>query len=1208
MPRRRELREKVKWTNKMIDDAIKCKEKALTLVKSSEAPRRNGRKIGYMELMLDFWNKEGYDSLNLTKQNLSDEISQALKRKHGNPNSARPLAEIILSEQENICDETSDVNIRNDIVVNPNINTSPIIKVVGDKSIPEILTKATNIFIDISRDVGNYSARMWRTKLKNTPTNESVEIINTVCHKLIETHVNNTDVLINLWLINCIVYSTVVAFLLVNGVKNIVIKSRSSENLNGEPKWVVKLKGEIKQTRRFISQCDAERKRLTKNGRLTRRTRRNREEMLKCLKDGVTLSCTSITILIEKSKSKLKRLAKSLKRKLKNAEASKMNREFKTNQKNVYANFKQILDECAVDAEPVYKKVKKKASQVFENAQDVVDFWAGIWEKTDSGNPNAQWISDIEKAFREIVPVTNCNRIPIVYTDIHKSIRKKKNWSAPGPDLIVNFWWKKLTATHLWITNIVDQIVNDDVYPGVWFSLGRVTLIPKDDEWSAANQRPITCTNNIYKWYTSVLLLHSNKHLDDNNLMQIDQRGAKSNCSGTTDNLLLDDTIIRDAIMHKRNLSCAWLDVRKAFDSLSHSYLKRIIAIHQMPLKLVKALWTVMDNWFVQIDIPTAQGVIQSRLIHFSNGELQGDSLGPLLYTLAKNPISWVLRQQEGYVLSAPIKEKVTHALFVDDLKKYDGSVPALGRNLQITRNMMGDAGLGWNEKKCKCAHLKRGKMFIEDLTLEDGFKLKCLDSLDLYKYLGVPECVVHDIPNLCVKIMNSISGRANVTWSSPLSDYNKITTTNTFVNSTAEYFFWSEKFRLEDLKKMDICVREAMVKNGAKHYQQLNSLLYLPKRMGGRGLRSLENTYKETKIKAAIKLLDTTDKRIMLVTKFNRNCLRSNHASIFKDAIKYASELDLKLEIEDNSYSVTFEKEQETICTDSYNVIKGQITQKRNEKLESEVFKSTWQGLNFKARKDDETLQQGCYDWLKTWKNVPSNIVRDIYDLYCQTLSTKTFQLIRSECAPTDTVCRLCKSGNESVKHILNGCEKLLKGPYTRRHDQALKCFFNELLMKCGFISECPPWFSQIKVKPYYDNDDASIWWNIPEFTGATTDDEERIFRPDGKVMLKHAKKIFLIEITISGIDIRQIRYEEKNQKYEAIRRNIMREEPEYTVDQITLVMDSLGGYSKNLCDNIGKVFQDAKIIQRIIHKMQKSVLSGSVHISRCFKLETQV
>ena len=278
----------------------------------------------------------------------------------------------------------------------------------------------------------------------------------------------------------------------------------------------------------------------------------------------------------------------------------------------------------------------------------------------------------------------------------------------------------------------------------------------------------------------------------------------------------------------------------------------------------------------------------------------------------------------------------------------------------------MGDAGLEWNEKKCKCAHLKRGKIFIEDITLEDGFKLKCLTSFDLYKYLGVPECIVHDIPTLCEKLLKIITGRANIMWSSPLSGSNKVTATNTFVNSTAEYFFWSEKFRVDDLKKMDICVREAMVKNGAKHCQQMNSLLYLPKSMGGRGLKSLENTYKETKIKAAIKLLNTTDKRIMLVTMFNRNCLKSNHASIFKDAVKYATDLDLKLKIEENSYSVSFEKKHEMISTDSITVIKGQITQKRNKKLECEIFKSTWQGLNFKFRKEDETLEPGCYDWLK--------------------------------------------------------------------------------------------------------------------------------------------------------------------------------------------------------------------------------------------------
>lgn len=53
----------------------------------------------------------------------------------------------------------------------------------------------------------------------------------------------------------------------------------------------------------------------------------------------------------------------------------------------------------------------------------------------------------------------------------------------------------------------------------------------------------------------------------------------------------------------------------------------------------------------------------------------------------------------------------------------------------------------------------------------------------------------------------------------------------------------------------MDTEIRAAMNRNGAKHFQQISDLLYMPKSQGGRGLRSLEDTYKQTKVKAAIKL-----------------------------------------------------------------------------------------------------------------------------------------------------------------------------------------------------------------------------------------------------------------------------------------------------------------------------------------------------------------
>ena len=72
-------------------------------------------------------------------------------------------------------------------------------------------------------------------------------------------------------------------------------------------------------------------------------------------------------------------------------------------------------------------------------------------------------------------------------------------------------------------------------------------------------------------------------------------------------------------------------------------------------------------------------------------------------------------------------------------------------------------------------------------------------------------------------------------------------------------------------------------------------------------------------------------------------------------------------------------------------------------------------------------------------------------------------------------------------------------------------------------------------------------------------------------------------------------------------IMRNIRRVEEGFEVDQITIVMDSLGGYSKSLHHNISKVVNDRKIADRIIKKMQKAVLCESSRIARCFKLGSQ-
>ena len=55
--------------------------------------------------------------------------------------------------------------------------------------------------------------------------------------------------------------------------------------------------------------------------------------------------------------------------------------------------------------------------------------------------------------------------------------------------------------------------------------------------------------------------------------MEREQRGAREKCSGTFDNLVIDRMVCQDSQSGKRNLSIAWVAVRKAFDPIDHRWL-----------------------------------------------------------------------------------------------------------------------------------------------------------------------------------------------------------------------------------------------------------------------------------------------------------------------------------------------------------------------------------------------------------------------------------------------------------------------------------------------------------------------------------------------------------------------------------------------------------------------------------------------------------
>ena len=88
------------------------------------------------------------------------------------------------------------------------------------------------------------------------------------------------------------------------------------------------------------------------------------------------------------------------------------------------------------------------------------------------------------------------------------------------------------------------------------------------------------------------------------------------------------------------------------------------------------------------------------------------------------------------------------------------------------------------------------------------------------------------------------------------------------------------------------------MIENGAKHPLGSTKLIYSPRRIGGRGLKSIEQEYKLIKIKAAVNRYTNQDPTMGLVREFEEKTAKLGRRSIIKDAEKYSKELGLNLEL----------------------------------------------------------------------------------------------------------------------------------------------------------------------------------------------------------------------------------------------------------------------------------------------------------------------
>ena len=134
-------------------------------------------------------------------------------------------------------------------------------------------------------------------------------------------------------------------------------------------------------------------------------------------------------------------------------------------------------------------------------------------------------------------------------------------------------------------------------------------------------------------------------------------------------------------------------------------------------------------------------------------------------------------------------------------------------------------------------------------MVLYNGKKIECLKEGESYKFMGIHQSIKLEKDILESSLLVTVKQRTHVIWSSGLHYWNKVLATNMYVNGCMEYYFWGCNLRIDFLKKVGRSIRKVMNLCGAKHMNTVNEGLYLSRQKGGRGLKSIETSYKETKI-----------------------------------------------------------------------------------------------------------------------------------------------------------------------------------------------------------------------------------------------------------------------------------------------------------------------------------------------------------------------
>ena len=540
-------------------------------------------------------------------------------------------------------------------------------------------------------------------------------------------------------------------------------------------------------------------------------------------------------------------------------------------------------------------------------------FWKPIFEAPSK--PDNRTVEPIRSAREDCM-------VPVSLAEVESALKGSKTDAAAGPDGRNLADLKKAPAKQL-LARMFNLWLTTACIP-MELTESRTVLIPKEmGTRDPAKHRPITVSSVLIRVFHKILAARLDTHCPPS-----DRQKAFRSGDGLFENVAILKSVLHSArggdIMDQgsgktkrgktKPVALIFLDVRKAFDSVSHQSLLLAARRAGVPEGLLAYIQTVYRTSTLKIH---AGGEV-SENIRPAQGVKQGDPLSCFLFNSC---IDWAISELDqlgsqgiGFDMGTYL---LNHLAFADDLCLLAASPQGLRVLVKSVETKLAAMGLYLNAGKCATMQVikdgKNGKTHIGSQSIvslsstEGNIPVTALGIGDTYKYLGItfkPKGTYAAVKDKVIKKIAAVN-------SVPLKPQQRLHILKTNIVPAVWHELVMAEVFATDLRQLDRVVRAAV-----------RGWLHLPKdtpipfyhadlRDGGLGIPCIEQKSQSLRLSRLLRLMASSDPAVQAawsqgiipaeIQRYSKRLCPSSDTIGLRDLDKHLQSANTARELHDN-------------------------------------------------------------------------------------------------------------------------------------------------------------------------------------------------------------------------------------------------------------------------------------------------------------------